>query len=245
MTLAYVQDGEMLTVPCPAAGATLGDWLAIGGLVGQAQKTTTSGLDLELYCPKVGDIVRMTKVTGIIPVAGEVAFFDFGTDQRLEAYSTQAGLRPVGFYEKAALTGDTAARVRWDPAAAEAALVRVTLSILLDAGIVQAKTTPFIAPFAGKIVGLAYYIDGKPTSAAGAALLTAINASVSDNTLISTANINLETATEDAVTAMTLSSTAADLVLAKGAVAEFVATPDNADIVAGTGIHIQVVFQRT
>ncbi len=245
MTLAYVQDGEMLTVPCPAAGATLGDWLAIGGLVGQAQKTTTSGLDLELYCPKVGDIVRMTKVTGIIPVAGEVAFFDFGTDQRLEAYSTQAGLRPVGFYEKAALTGDVGARVRWDPIGAENALVNVTLSLYLDAAAAVVKTVPFIAPWAGKIVGLAYYVDAKPTSSSGTVVLTAINASVSDDTLISTANLDLEGVTEDALTAMTLSSTAADLVLAKNAVAEFVATANNTDLVAGTGVHFQVVFQRT
>lgn len=245
MTLAYVQDGETLTIPCPAAGATLGNWLAVGGLVGQALNTQTSGLDLQLHCPEVGTIVRIPKATGFVPVAGEVAFLDFGTDQQLESYSTQAGIRPVGFYKAAALTGDTAAVVRWDPVGAEAAVVQRTISVQLDATKVQAKTTPFIAPWAGKIVGLAYYVDGKPTSASGTVLLTAINAAISDHTLISTANLDLESVTEDALTAMTLTSTAADLVLAKGEVAEFVATPDNTDLVAGTGIHIQVVFQRT
>lgn len=245
MGLETVQEGRTLTIPCPAAGATVDKWYGIGGLLGRARNTQTSGLDLELGRPMVGEVIRMPKATGFVPVLGEVAFFDFGTDNRLEAYSTGADVRPVGWYAAAALTGDTAARVVWDPAAAAADVIIQTVTIYLDATKAVVQTAPFIAPFAGKIIGLQYYADVKPSSASGTCLLTAINASVSDNTLIATANIDLEAITEDALTAMTLTSTAADLVLAKAAVAEFVATSNNTDLVAGSGIHIRVAFQRT
>lgn len=242
MTLAYVQDGETLTIPCPAAGSTLAAWLSVGGILGQALKTTTSGLDLEVYCPKVGTVVRMTKATGFVPVAGEVAFFDFGSDNRLESWSTGADVRPVGYYAAAALTGDTAARVIWDPARAQAdvAIGHITLDPRAnDISAWQVKS-----PFAGKLIAMSYYTMELPASGGGAATLLAQNPGVSDATLLNAATFNLETATANALTAFTLSGTPASLVVAKDGILEFQVTSDNADL-AGGFVDVWTVIQRT
>jgi hypothetical protein len=240
MTLAFVQNGETLTIPCPAAGSTLGNWLIVGGIIGQALKTTTSGLDLEIYCPKPGTVVRLTKATGFVPVAGEVAFFDFVTDNRLESWAVAA--RPVGFYAAAALTGDTAARVIWDPVGAEAAVAVEHITLEPRADDVSAWTVR--APFAGKVIGMSYYTMEKPASAAGTVVLLAQNPGVSDGTLLNAATFDLEGATENAVTAFTLSATAADLVVAKGGALEFQVTSNNADL-AGGFVDVWVIIQRT
>jgi hypothetical protein len=242
MTLAYVQDGETLTIPCPAAGSTIGVWLVEGGILGQALKTTTSGLDLEVYCPRVGTVVRMTKATGFVPVAGEVAFFDFGSDNRLEAFTTAAGVRPVGYYAAAALTGDTAARVIWDPARAQADVEVIQITLAPKANDVIAYAVK--SPFAGKAIGASYYTMEAPTSALGAITLVAQNPGVSDNTILNAANFNLETATANAHTAFTLTATAADLVVAKNGILEFIVTSDNADAVV-LPVDVWVAIQRT
>lgn len=242
MTLAYVQDGETLTIPCPAAGSTLAQWMAVANILGQALKTTTSGLDLELWCPKPGTVVRLAKQSGVIPTAGAVAFFDFGSDQRLEAYSTGADVRPVGFYAAAALTGDTAARVIWNPNAAAAAISIEHITLVPRANDVTAWA--YVAPFASKLIAGSYYTMEKPASSGGTCVLVAQNAGVSDHTLLSTANLDLEGITENAVTALTLSSIAADLVMAKGGVLEFQVTSNNADLVGGA-VDLWLVVERT
>lgn len=245
MTLSYVQDGEILTIPCPAAGTTVALWYQIGGIFGQALKTTTSGLDLELYVPEPGTVVRMTKATGFIPAAGDVAFFDFGSDNRLESFAFGGQVTPIGFYAAAALTGDTAAEVIWDPARARHAVIREKILIPLDATKAVTKTGYFEAPFTGKIVGLSYLADVKPSSSAGTVVGTLANLGVSSHTLINAATFDFEGMTEDAVTAFTLTATAADLAMAVGTLASFAIAADNTDMVAGSGIYIYVDFVRT
>lgn len=238
----YIQPGLLLTVPAPA-DVDAGELIAVGNLVGVAANDAASTEDVDI---QTEGCFRLTKATGFVPVAGEVAYYDFGSDKRLEAYSTNADCRPVGFYTHSALTGDTAARIKLDPVGARAAVVEEVVSIYLAPGSATVKTGAFFAPFDGKIKALKYYADAKPTSSAGSVLLVAQNCAVGpDNTLLNAANFDLEGMTEDALTAFTLTSTAADLVLNKGEVAEFVVTPNNADVVAGTGIHIHVVFERT
>ncbi len=238
MTLAYVQDGEVLTVPCPAAGSTVGQWMTINGVTGQCLNTTTSGLDLQFYLPKPGSVVRIAKVSGLIPALFDVAYLDTGTDQRLEAAGT-----PIGHYAAAALTGDTAARVQWNPALARGQVIETAVELDVEA---NATTVPvFIAPYAGKITGISYYTGAKPSSAAGTIVLTAQNAEVSDHTVLSTATVDVEAFTNDALTALTLTSTAADLVLPKGGVLEFSVVSNNADALNNEGVTFYVYFQRT
>lgn len=233
----YIQSGDILTVTAPA-NVVSGQLIKVGGIIGVCATDADSGDPVEV---QTKGCFRLPKVAGFVPAAGGVAFFDFGADSRLEADG-----EPVGFYTHSALTGDTAARVWLNPEAAQAAVHRETLSIYLSPGSATVKTAGFVAPFDGKIKALEYFTDAKPTSALGTVLLVARNAAVGpDNTLLNAANFDLETMTEDALTAFTLTATAADLALAKGEMAEFVATPNNADLVAGTGVHIRVTFERT
>lgn len=245
VALGWVEEGELLTVTCPAAGVTVNDIVVIGGIVGIAKSTQVSGDRLVLYVPKIGSVVRLSKATGFVPTAGQPAVYDTGTDQRLESFSVGAGMRKLGFYAADALTGDTAALVIWNPQAAEQALIRKEVFVPLDATKAVTKTGPFQAPFAGKIVGLSYWADVKPSSAGGTAVLTASNVGVSAHTLLSTATLDMETITEDAVTAMTLTATAADLVMEQGTLATFAVAADNVDLVAGSGLWFFVDFQRT
>lgn len=233
----YIQSGDILTVTAPA-NVVSGQLIKVGGIIGVCASDADSGDSVEV---QTKGCFRLTKATGFIPAAGGVAFFDFGSDNRLEADG-----EPIGLYTHAALTGDTAARVWLNPEFAQAAVHRETVSIYLSPGSATVKTAGFVAPFDGKIKALEYFTDAKPTSSAGTVLLVARNAAVGpDNTLLSAANFDLENMTEDALTALTLTSTAADLALDKGEMAEFVVTPNNSDLVAGTGIHIRVTFERT
>lgn len=228
--------GEILTVTAPAAVVS-GQLIAVGNLIGVCAGGAASGAEVVI---QTEGVFRLPKATGFVPAAGDVAYFDFGSDNRLESSGV-----PVGFYTHAALTGDTKARVKLDPFGAQAAVYQETVSVFLSPASATVKTGVFIAPFDCKIKSISYYADAKPTSSAGTVLLVAQNAAVSDHTLLSTANVDLETITEDAVTALTLTSTEADLVLNKGEVAEFVCTPNNGDLVAGTGLHFIVTVERT
>lgn len=232
----YIQPGEVLTVTAPAVVVS-GQLIAVGNLIGVCASDAASATEVEI---QTEGCFRLPKVSGFVPAAGDVAYFDFGSDNRLEASGV-----PIGFYTHSALTGDTKARVKLDPLGAAAAVRQETVSVFLAPGSATAKTGAFVAPFDGKIKAIDYYTDVKPSSSLGTVLLVAQNAALSDHTLLSTANIDLEGITEDAVTALTLTSTVADLVLEKGQVAEFVCTPNNADVVAGTGLHFIVTFERT
>ncbi len=233
----YIESGYILTVTAPA-NVVSGQLIQVGNITGVCATSADSGDSVEV---QTRGCFRLTKVAGFVPAAGDVAYFDFGADNRLESTGV-----PIGFYTHSALTGDTSARIVLDPLGAQAAVVEQCVSIYLAPGSATVKTAAFVAPFDGKIKALKYYTDVKPSSALGTVLLVAQNTAVGpDNTLLNAANFDLEGMTEDALTAFTLTATAADLVLNKGEVAEFVATPNNADLVAGTGIHIFVTFERT
>lgn len=233
----YINSGDILTVTAPA-DVTSGQLIKVGGIIGVCATDADSGDAVEI---QTRGVFRLPKATGFVPAAGGVAFFDFDTDEKLEASG-----EPVGFYTHSALTGDTQARVWLNPGEAINAVDKQTVSIYLAPGSAMPKTGVYKAPFAGKLKALEYFTDAKPTSALGTVLLVARNAAVGpDNTLLNAANFDMENATEDAVTAFTLTSTAADLALDAGECFEFVATPNNADVVAGTGFHILVTFERT
>lgn len=236
MTTKWRQESE--TVTYIAAGAiTAGALVIDGSLIGLAlNAATTSGDEVEVLRKGV---VNLTKVTGFVPAAWDVAYWDT-SNNRLAA----TGL-PIGHYVQSALTDDAAAWVLLAPAQARTDVVYERISVFLASSAANTKVGVFVAPFAGKIVGLDYYTTGKPTSSSGTVLLTAQNAGVSDHTLLNAATFNLETMTENAVTAFTLTSTAADLVMASGSVAEFIVAANNNDIVGGQGVHFFVRFERT
>jgi hypothetical protein len=183
----------------------------------------------------------MPKASGFIPTLGAIAYFDFGSDNRLESSG-----RPVGFYAAAALTGDTAARVVWDPAGAEAAAEDAALELQVHIALIadQVVTYSLLAPFACTVSAPAYFTDAKPSSAAGAATLAILNGH-GGNTMLNAATFDLEGATENAKTALTVTGTAADLVVAKGGLIVFVGTSNNADLVMGSGIDVFVTLTRT
>lgn len=233
----WEQEGCVLDLVAPSGGVVSGKLYQIGNFVVVALSTADDG---ESFAGATGGVWPITKATGFVPAAGDVAYYDFGSDKRVEASGD-----PIGFYTKSAPTGDTTAYVKLSPAEARSAVYQETVSVFLSPASATVKTGVFIAPFDCKIKSISYYADAKPTSSAGTVLLVAQNAAVSDHTLLSTANVDLETITEDAVTALTLTSTEADLVLNKGEVAEFVCTPNNGDLVAGTGLHFIVTVERT
>lgn len=228
---------EPIKFTAPSGGVVSGVPLLIGALCVVPQTTALVG---ETFAGLTEGVFVFTKATGTAYTEGEVAYFDFATDDRIEATGT-----PIGFHVVDAASGDTTAKVVLDRVGASAAVLQQTVSVFLQPGSATVKTGAFVAPFDGKIKGISYYVDVKPTSSAGTVLGVLQNAALSDHTLLSTANIDLELLTEDAVTALTLTATAADLVLLKGQVAEFVCTPNNTDLVAGTGIHFIVTFERT
>ena len=232
----FIESGELLTVAAPAV-VVGGQLIQVGNLTGVCADDAASGADVVI---QTEGAFRLAKATGFVPAAGEVAYFDFGADNRLESTGV-----PVGFYTHSALTGDTSARFKLDPLGAAAAVVQTTVSVFLAPGSATVKTGVFVAPFDGKIKSISYYADATATSALGTVLAVLQNAALADATLLSTANVDVELLTVDALTAMTLTGTAASLVLNKGEVAEFVITPNNADVVAGTGLHFVVTFERT
>jgi predicted RecA/RadA family phage recombinase len=237
MTTKWRQKGATVTVVAPGTIEN-GDFVIIGGIFGLALNGATTGLDVEVITEGQ---VNLTKATGFVPAAGDPAYWD-EADEALNSDSTNPC---IGHYAQAALTGDTAAWVQLTPNGAHTVAHVEKLSLFLENGVANTKAQVFVAPYAGKIVGLSYYTMAKPTSSAGTVLLTAQNAGVADATLLNAATFDLEGATENAVTAFTLTGTAASLVMAAGTVAEFFAVANNSDVVAGSGVHIFVTFQRT
>lgn len=236
MTLDWRQEADTVTYIAGGAIAN-GELILDGGLVAKALNAATNSGD-EVEAIRKGG-VHLAKATGFVPTAWSVAYWDVQND-RLAATGV-----PIGWYLQAALTGDTSAWVDLDPKGAQADVVYQPVDVYLVSGASNTKVGAFVAPFAGKIVGVDYYTTGKPTSSSGTALLTAQNAGVSDHTILDSATFDLKTMTENAVTAFTLTSTAADLVCAAGGVVEFICAANNNDIVGGQGVHFYVKFQRT
>jgi predicted RecA/RadA family phage recombinase len=231
-------------VPTPVAGVTSGLPVIVGGVVWVPQ-VTVAAADVDespTFDALDQGVFVLTKATGTAYAFGDPAYFDFGSDGRIEATGTY-----IGIHVAAAESGDTTARVMILPtgAGAYASPHIEHLAVFLENGNANTKTQVFRAPFDGKITGISYYTTAKPTSSAGTVVLTAQNAGVADATLLNAATFDLEGATENAVTAMALTATAASLVMAAGSVAEFICAAGNADVVGGAGVHFWVTFQRT
>lgn len=223
------------------SGADSGKVYRYGGLLGVAEGDANAASPYNVPLKREGKFT-LTKATGYTAAAGDVAFYDLDSNKRLESFSARnATLVPVGFYVSDAASGDTTAEVIFDPDRAARLYHVERIALRLLANDIQVMT--WRAPFPGKVAGIDYYTTGKPTSALGAATLTSKNTGVSDNALFS--SFNLETMTENALTALTLTATAADLVFAQDGVAEFLTTSDNADLAVGDGVDIWIHYVGT
>ena len=160
-----IQEGDVLTVTAPATVVS-GQLIQVGNLTGVCCGDAASGAEVEILrkgCP------RLPKATGFVPAAGDVAYFDFGSDNRLE----ETGV-PVGFYTHAALTGDTKAR--------SSPLVG---SCVTGSGATTTGGASTAAAITGGAAATGAASTGAATSAGGAA--TGAAAGVADRSVDSTA----------------------------------------------------------
>jgi predicted RecA/RadA family phage recombinase len=232
MTVNYRQPGVIKEVVATGT-VTAGDFVQSGGIHGFALNDATTGQTLQVL---TAGIIRVAKATGYVPAAGDPAFWDVA-DAAANADFRNNVL--IGVYAQSALTGDTGAWVILDPALDVFEVVRIPLRMAAN----DVQVASFLARWAGKVVGIDYYTTAKPSSAAGTVTLTSNNVGVSDNDLFS--SLNLETITDNALTPITLTATAADLVIAQAGLAEFLVTSDNADLAENDGVDLFVYFQRT
>lgn len=100
----------------------------------------------------------------------------------------------------------------------------------------QAVTKRVFFPRACKLTELALFAATKPASALGTVLITLKKNG--GNTVISAANFSTEGLTDATYTAMTLTTTEADLTFAAGDHLEIVHTSNNADMTGGTGFVV-------
>lgn len=234
MTINWRQEGEFKQITATGTVAA-GDYIASGGVRGFALNAAATGETVEVL---TRGQVRLTKATGFVPAKGDPAFFDIADA------SVNADFRNnpcIGEYAQAALTGDTGAWIQLNPDAKPERMHVERIRVPLAANDIQ--STVFVAPWAGKVVGIDYYTTGKPGSSAGTIALTSKNVGVSDNALFS--SVDLEGITENALTSITLTATPADLVVAHRGLVEFLVTSNNADALENDGVDLFVYFQRT
>lgn len=231
----YIQSGDILTVTAPA-DVTSGQLIKVGGIIGVCASDAASGAQVEVQT--VG-VFGLPKATGFVPAAGDVAFFDFGSDNRLES----AGVA-VGVYTHSALTGDTQARVKLDPQLANSLLDVITLDLSAIANNTWEQVFP--VAFAGKALSGQIVAPDAWSSSLGSVLLTLKKTSDAGNTMLSTATLDLEGVTDETVTALTLTSTAADLAFDAGGkiYAKIVSNNADATVPDLQGAKLQLIYQR-
>lgn len=226
----YVQSEVTITVTAPATVLS-GALVVVAGIVGIAQADAAEGDPVAIVRKGV---FKIDKASGFAPTAGAPALYDDG-----DAELKTDGGRVLGIYAEAAGSSATTALVILgaELGAAQRHVERVFVMPKANSAVAVAVK----AQFDGTLMGLSYYTGAKPTSAAGTVLATVTQGGT---TQLSTANVDAEGLTEDAETAMTLSATAADLVVDKGDITLFTCTSNHADLVPGEGITFFAVYTR-
>lgn len=101
----FLSSGDVIAPVAPEGGVTAGVPVLIGGLFVVPRVSADAG---DIF-PGVADgVIRLPKATGFAPSAGAVAYWD-EADEELNSDTTNPS---IGHYERAALTGDTDARIR-------------------------------------------------------------------------------------------------------------------------------------
>ncbi len=99
---------EPIDFVAPAGGVVSGRPLLIGPFVVVPQASASAGA---VFAGLIEGKVALTKQSGFVPVAGQPAYFDFVTDNRLEASGTQIGIYAPRDDGAAYVSGDTLANV--------------------------------------------------------------------------------------------------------------------------------------
>ena len=236
----FVREGEKLLVT--SAGAESDDLIKVGhGIWGVA--VGDANADDEVVIKTCG-VFTFTKATGYAASAGDVAFFDYATDGRLESFSASATYA-IGFYAEDAASGDTEAKVILDPDAAQAAIDIVYIGLSLTAN----GTWEFVAPvmFGCLALGGAIVAPDAWASAGGTVLFSLKKTNDAGNSMLSTATVDLEGISDETYTDLTMTSTVADRTLSAGGKIYGKIVSNNAD---ATGPDVQggqlaLVLQRT
>lgn len=233
----YLGGGEAAGYIAPTGGVTAGVPVYIGNLLVLPRVSADEG---ERFAG-VGHGARawIPKASGAL-TAGQPLPWDVADVQVNSDYVTNR--TPFICLEDAA-SGDAVVKALLDQALAQGSIEIVHDWILPVANKTVSAQTP--VPFSGQVIAGYYRTGAKGTSSSGGLTLSANNPGVSGNNLLSTSTIDLESATNDATTALTLTSTAADKVVAANGVIETKITSDNADLVAGEGVEVWYVIQRT
>ena len=236
------QDTKIIDCVAPTGGATVGVPIIIGGQLVVVPSATV--LATKTFAGQLDGIFAIKKATGFAPAVGDIAYFDFVTDKRLE---NNSALIPIGRYVEAALSAATRAIVLLCPELSMAALATQVLDFNLrpPQGVAATVIYDFIAPCAGEAVSLDLRTNARPSSASGGVVETVTNLTGTVN-LLSATNINLESDITNGTTLTpTLSATPANLKWAAGDIVRFAITTDNSDAVCGGGIQHQFKWRRT
>lgn len=236
------QDTKIIDCVAPSGGVTVGVPVIIGGcLVVVPSASVAAGAT---FAGQLDGIFAIKKASGFSLAVGDIVYFDFTTDKRIESSSA---LIPIGRCIEAAGSSATRAIVLLCPELSMAALATQVLDFNLRPPTVAVATViyDFIAPCAGEAVSLDLRTNARPTSASGGVVETVTNLTGTVN-LLSATNINLESDITNGTTlSATLSATPANLRWAAGDIIRFAIASDNADVVAGGGIQHQFKWRRT
>lgn len=101
----YLGSDDVVTLVAPGGGVVGGVPVVIGGLVAIPRANANAGDEFAGY---LSGVFRLTKATGFVPAAGDVAYWD----EADEALNSDTANVPIGHYTAEALTGDTTALVR-------------------------------------------------------------------------------------------------------------------------------------
>lgn len=236
------QDTKIIDCTAPSGGVTVGVPVIIGAcLVVVPSASAAAGAK---FAGQLDGIFPIKKATGFSLAVGDIVYFDFTTDKRVESSSA---LIPIGRCIEAAGSSATRVIVLLTPELSMAALAVQTLDFNLrpSSGVAATVVYDFIAPCAGEAVSLDERTNARPSSSAGTVLETVTNLTGTVNILNAT-NIDLEADITNGTTlSATLSATPANLKWAAGDIIRFAIEANNNDVVAGGGIQHQFKWRRT
>lgn len=231
----FRQEGHApIKFTAPTGGVTVDVPVIIGGWVVIPQDTVAVG---ETFSGCITGVWVLPKASGFAPSAGDIAYFDFGSDSRLESAAT-----PIGKYTRAAASGDLFAEVLLTPEAFGP--LEFQFALKPEHNVATSVDFDWTAPAAGEFDEIQMHTGARPSSSAGTVVETVTNLTGTLNVLSGT-NVNLEAdITNDTKLAPALSGTAANKRFAAGDVIRFRQTANNADVVAGAGISHRVRWHR-
>lgn len=236
------QDTKIIDCTAPSGGVTVGVPVIIGGcLVVVPSASASAGAK---FAGQLDGIFPIKKATGFSLAVGDIVYFDFTTDKRVESSSA---LIPIGRCIEAAGSSATRVIVLLAPELSMAALATQVLDFNLRPanGVAATVVYDFIAPCAGEAVSLDERTNARPSSSSGTVKETVTNLTGTVNLLAAT-DIDLEADITNGTTlSVGLSATPANLKWAAGDIIRFAIATNNSDAVAGGGIQHQFKWRRT